>query len=236
MTGQRFGRWTVIQQAGRSSNNSVIWQCKCDCGVIKNVNGVTLRNGSSLSCGCLNKEINSLRNQNKKINRYDLSGEYGIGFTEEGKQFWFDKEDYKKILPYYWTFNQSGYVVSVGVESEKRIRLSRFVMNCLDEKCLIDHIEHHLYDNRKSHLRKANNSQNTMNSILKSNNSSGVTGVSWDKKRNKWIVSIMKNYKAIYLGRFDDFEDAVKARKSAEEIYFGEWSYENSQKKIKEAL
>lgn len=33
-----------------------------------------------------------------------------------------------------------------------------------------------------------------------------------------------------HLGRFDNFEDAVKVRKEAEEKYFGDWSYDNSMK------
>ena len=184
----------------------------------------------------MNKDVNSLRNQRKKENLYDLSGEYGIGYTVEGRQFWFDKEDFNKIRPYYLSFNQDGYVVSVSFKNEKRIRLSRFVMNCLDEDCLIDHIGHNLFDNRKKYLRKANSSQNTMNGIIRTNNSSGITGVSWDKNRQKWVAVIMKNYKMINLGRFDNFNDAVKARKEAEEEYFGEWSYDNSQKIVQEVI
>ena len=92
----------------------------------------------------------------------------------------------------------------------------------------IDHKNHDKMNNRKSNLRRANNSENAMNSELSSANTSGVTGVYHDKKRNKWIASIMFNYKNIHLGRFDKFEDAVKARKDAEEKYFGEWSYDNS--------
>ena len=38
----------------------------------------------------------------------------------------------------------------------------------------------------------------------------------------------MFDYKAINLGYFDTFEEAVKERKEAEEKYFGEYSYDNS--------
>ncbi|EAC6762269.1 AP2 domain-containing protein, partial [Listeria monocytogenes] len=51
-------------------------------------------------------------------------------------------------------------------------------------------------------------------------NKSGVTGVCYDKNRKKWVSQITFQGKNINLGRFIRFEDAVKARKNAEEIYF----------------
>ena len=63
-----------------------------------------------------------------------------------------------------------------------------------------------------------------------SNNTSGHKGVTFDKSRNKWMAHIKLNGKHKTLGRFVKFEDAVKARKEAEEKYFGEYSYDNSMK------
>ena len=60
------------------------------------------------------------------------------------------------------------------------------------------------------------------------NNKSGATGVYWDKRRNNWYAQITYNKKTISLGAFTDFDEAVKARKKAEEKYFGEYSYDNS--------
>lgn len=53
-----------------------------------------------------------------------------------------------------------------------------------------------------------------------STNTSGVTGVSWDKSRNKCLAQIVFQGKKYHLGRFDKKEDAVEARKKAEEKYF----------------
>ncbi len=39
----------------------VVWMCSCECGVYKPVSGTTLRNGSSISCGCYRKELSSRR-------------------------------------------------------------------------------------------------------------------------------------------------------------------------------
>lgn len=48
-------------------------------------------------------------------------------------------------------------------------------------------------------------------------NKSGVVGVNWDKSRRKWQASIRFKGKKYHLGRFDDFELAVCARRKAEE-------------------
>ncbi len=45
-----------------------------------------------------------------------------------------------------------------------------------------------------------------------------------------WRARIFINGKGIHLGRFTNFDEAVKARKRAEEKYFGEYSYDNSMK------
>lgn len=64
LTGKTFGRWTVLHQVKRPPNPNRIgkrrstpsvWACICACGSEHFVLGYTLRNGSSLSCGCLQR-------------------------------------------------------------------------------------------------------------------------------------------------------------------------------------
>lgn len=55
ITGQRFGRLTVIEQA-ESKNNHARWVCKCDCGNKRIVYGSSLFSGETKSCGCWNKD------------------------------------------------------------------------------------------------------------------------------------------------------------------------------------
>ena len=76
LTGQRFGRWTVMNITDkRTKNRTIIWHCKCDCGNEKDVDGYTLKSGQSKSCGCLQKEIAS---KNGGQNKIDLTGQrYG---------------------------------------------------------------------------------------------------------------------------------------------------------------
>lgn len=61
LTGQRFGRWTVLHRAptrysASGKTRSIMWQCVCDCGTEKAVGARALKTGMSLSCGCYQKE------------------------------------------------------------------------------------------------------------------------------------------------------------------------------------
>lgn len=166
----------------------------------------------------------------KRYNTYDLTGKFGIGYTSKGEEFWFDLEDYDIIKDYCWYKDSKGYVVSTDRKTRKTILFHRIITNCND-RFMPDHIhgKETRYDNRKSNLRIVTKQQNGMNSTLSENNTSGVTGVKWHSRDNVWESCITVNYKRIYLGRYHKFEDAVKARKEAEEKYFGEYSYDNSQ-------
>ena len=60
-------------------------KCKCDCGNYKNINYYSLVHNLTKSCGCLHNEI--IKECNKKYNKYDLSGDFGIGYTFKGEEF-----------------------------------------------------------------------------------------------------------------------------------------------------
>ncbi len=83
----------------------------------------------------------------------------------------------------------------------------------------IDHIDHDRRNNRISNLRKVDSLGNRRNSGMSSLNTSGVTGVSWCRRRGRWRASIKINKVLKHLGYFDSFDDAVNVRKKAEEIY-----------------
>ncbi len=162
------------------------------------------------------------------MNTYDLSGEYGIGYTTKGEAFYFDLDDYDKIKDYCWHINKDGYVVTF--KRSKPILFHRIIMNETNPKIQIDHKlgKNTRNDNRKYNLRLATNQENSMNTGVISSNTSGVTGVYFNKRDKLWQSYITINYQTIHLGCFKIFEDAVKARKEAEERYFGKWSYSNS--------
>jgi hypothetical protein len=54
LTGQKFGRLTVLEDVGRKHNH-ILWKCLCDCGNMVEVIGSHLRCGNTKSCGCLHK-------------------------------------------------------------------------------------------------------------------------------------------------------------------------------------
>lgn len=77
MVGLRFGRLLVTQRAGPDKHGHVCWVCKCDCGTQHTVAGITLRKGSSRSCGCLHKETASkMGRATKKVNPISKTKEY----------------------------------------------------------------------------------------------------------------------------------------------------------------
>ena len=94
----------------------------------------------------------------------------------------------------------------------------------------VDHISHVVEDNKKCNLRVISHAENNRNNKLSKNNTSGVTGVYYEKSIHKWNAAIMIDGKKINLGYYKDIEDAIKVRKEAEEKYFGEFSYDNSMK------
>lgn len=83
----------------------------------------------------------------------------------------------------------------------------------------IDHIDHNGLNNKISNLRDVSCRENSMNHRLHKNNSSGVNGVYWNTRLNKWVVEIILNRKKKYLGCFDDLSEAAEARKVADIEY-----------------
>lgn len=56
LTGMTFGRWNVIRESGKDNSGTIFWYCECLCGNFRDVNGTSLRNGSSKSCGCIQSQ------------------------------------------------------------------------------------------------------------------------------------------------------------------------------------
>ena len=133
--------------------------CECDCKEKNQIitTGNLLKKGQTQSCGCLQKEIASkIGKSRKKYNKYDLSGEYGIGYTSKGKEFYFDLEDYDKIKDYYWRKNGYGYIITHDFSDDfKNFSMHRLIMDFPDRQFDIDHKhgKESINDNRKTNLR-----------------------------------------------------------------------------------
>lgn len=172
------------------------------------------------------------RLQLKKFNKYDLMQTYGVGYCNNGEIFLFDLDCYDLIKDYCWYRTNSGYIATRY--NSRKVLLHKLILGDIENKHNIDHINHNKYDNRKINLRFVTRSQNNINKSIQRNNTSGVPGVQWHNRDKVWEVYITINNKKTYMGRYTDFAQAVLFRKQLEQKYYGEFSYDNSQKFIQE--
>lgn len=84
LTGQRFGRLTVIKRYGSDKNQRALWICKCDCGNECVVGVQNLLKGVTKSCGCLRSEMVSKRNYNPDLTEEERL----LGRNIEGYKEW----------------------------------------------------------------------------------------------------------------------------------------------------
>ena len=219
-------RWTVIRRAddhvSPNGERYAMWLCECSCKdhTVRVVRGKDLRNGDSKSCGCLVAERMSYLN--KKNNKYDLTSfEYGVGWTTNtNKEFYFDLDDYQKISNYTWyehVDHNEYHSLQAHIPNTKTSTMMHWIIMGKH----YDHKDRNPFNNRKENLRKASFAENAQNSSIHKNNTSGFTGVHWDKTHNVWIVQIGYHNKRKKIGSFVNKKDAVIARLKAELEYFG---------------
>jgi hypothetical protein len=142
-----------------------------------------------------------------------------------------DLEDVDRCKNHKWNVNKYkrlNYERFYIVSGSNGLMLHRFLMNAEKGK-VVDHIDNDSMNNRKSNLRVCLHKENSRNSKDRVNNSSGHKGVSWYKKNNKWMAYIMVDKKHKTLGYFHDINDAINARRLAEEKYFGEYRNQNTE-------
>ena len=83
----------------------------------------------------------------------------------------------------------------------------------------MDHLDGKPRDNRIAKIRPATQAVNLKNQRRRSDNTSGVVGVCWDKEKLKWRTHIQVDGKSKHLGYFTNKEEAARARKKAEKKY-----------------
>ena len=217
-------RWTVIKQIEDyitpSGRHYARWLCECSCEqhTQKGVVGTEVKSGRSKSCGCLRNELK------KKYNTYDLSGEYGIGWTSNtNKEFYFDLDRFDDIKNICWCESvRHGLHCLLG----RNIITGKLVsMHIYLGYKNYDHINRNELDNRSCNLRPCTQQENARNKSIRSDNTSGITGVDWSKNRQKWRVRIYNDQgKEILVGYFDNLDEAANARLEAEKRYYKEFS------------
>lgn len=220
--GKVYGRLTVLEQAedhiGSSGRHFAQWLCQCECGNTTVVQNGDLESGHTRSCGCLQSELTKEK-FTKNNNVYDLETyDYGVLWINGvgSEMVLFDLEDAAEIQKHQWCVDR-GYPITFG--NNKLIRMHQLI-----GRDKYDHHDRNPLNNRKNNLVFCTHQENIRNCSKSKNNTSGFIGVSWDKSRAKWVAIINIDYKAKYLGRFTNKEDAIKARLQAECKYFGDFA------------
>lgn len=126
-----------------------------------------------------------------------------------------DKEDFEWLSQWNWHITSHCYAKTSSNPQQYMHRM----VNKTPAGLITDHINKNTLDNRKSNLRIADKRINSINRGLQSNNKSGCKGVSWSKCTKKWESYIWNYQKKITLGYFLNINDAIFARKKAEQKY-----------------
>lgn len=227
LIGQKFGKLIVIEQTedyiSETNIHRPMWVCRCECGKTIKTSGDNLKTGHTKSCGCIRKEnAIKLGRAKHKINIYDVTGEYGIGYTSnQNDKFYFDLEDFDKIKTICWNTHtmKNGLKKIEGRYKGKYICMHEF----LGYKNY-DHINRNELDNRKLNLRQCTQQENSRNRSVPKNNKSGYIGVCYNKRYEKWNSYICIDGKQYFLGYFSNKFDALRERLKAEKQYFGEFA------------
>lgn len=139
----------------------------------------------------------------------------------KGKSTIVDDEDFEMLNKYHWHYMSTGYAARRNTYSKGKtqiVLMHRIIMN-VKNKYIIDHINRDKLDNRKINLRISNKSQNSLNSKIPIDNTSGYKGVGLHKMARKWRARITINGKEIHLGLFYDKEEAILVRQEIERRY-----------------
>lgn len=200
--GKRYGKLVVIEKTEKRYHGTTIYKCLCDCGNYKEVDINKLHTGHTKSCGCGKRHFKDIKGQ--RFGRL-VALEY-LGTEKKSNYFvtkWKCKCDCGNECVVNLSSLNSGYTVSCGCKNE-------------ENKSNIKTID-------SGHIDGTQISNIKVNRKLNKNNSSGVTGVTYDKRRKKWAAQITFKNKGYSLGRYPKKRDAIRARKEAEECFFGKY-------------
>lgn len=208
LTGQRFGKLVVLSPTEkRMDSGSIVWLCQCDCGNQAEVSSRRLVRGKVRSCGCLSdpppKDYIGKVFGRLTVIEYAGRKRKQLEHCASTLTYWKCRCTCGKVIVAAQAGLQNGDTQSCG---------------CLQK------------DHAKEALKLVDGTSVAIlerNQNLRSHNTSGCTGVAYDKRTGKWMAYINFKKKRYWLGRYADKEDAIRARKTAEEIHedFLEWYY-----------
>lgn len=198
LTGQRFGRLTVLREEPRAGSSHRYWRCRCDCGEEPLVEQYHLTSGHTKSCGCYRRELPREKRRDLTGCRYGRLTVLGPASGREGEDGftgrWRCRCDCGEELVCSQDSLQSGATKSCGcLQEEVRRENMKKAIHFVDGTC-VERIAC-----RKNYA----------------NNTTGHRGV-YRRGSNRWRASIGFKGKVYNLGTFEKYEDAVHARLEAE--------------------
>lgn len=155
---------------------------------------------------------------NGEVSEIDTYDQYGNVM----ETFIIDSNDVEKLRDKKWRCvykNDKPYLVTGNQKSEK-IYFHRLIMQT-DKQ--VDHISGNTLDNRKVNLREVTIQDNMKNLQKKSTNTSGIRGVSYDKKRNVWKTDFTCEKVRYYVKGWNKKEQAVYQRYILEKYFLKEY-------------
>jgi hypothetical protein len=130
-----------------------------------------------------------------------------------------DAADYEELNQYTWHFGSGGY--AARYDNRTLILMHRQIMNP-PENMQVDHIHHNRLDNTRVHLRVCTASENARNRSKRGCASSRYFGVTYNKRRKKWVASIKIEGRVREVGYSHNEEEAARAHDYAAVRNFGD--------------
>lgn len=136
--------------------------------------------------------------------------------SESGELVWAIQKGHKKAGARAGWMRHDGYI-QIGIDGVLYYahQLAVFYVTGKFPIDQVDHINGDARDNRISNLRECSNAENCQNLGIRKANTSGATGVTWDKARKKWRAQIRIDGKVTGLGRFETIEEAKLVHQEA---------------------
>ena len=204
LTGQRFGR-LVVQGEAESKHNEATWLCRCDCGKEIEASGSSLRNEHTSSCGCLRSDNGRKRSGNAGRSAKDLTGKrFGRLTVLEragslgGHALWHCRCDCGNEVDVKSVQLVHGYSKSCGCLKREN-----------GQKSIVNTSAAAHRDGTNAHIASK-----------KTKSPFGVKGISRHNSSTRpYDVKLVLHGKVMFRKTFATLEEAIAARKAAEEQY-----------------